>query len=384
MIIPPAERLQQVQEYYFSRKLAEIRQMMAEGKEVINLGIGNPDGMPPARVIEVLKETTSRTYVHGYQSYAGIPELKIAIAEFLQWAFACELNAEKEILPLIGSKEGITHISLAFLNPGDQVLVPELAYPAYAAVAKMVGAEVVYYPLLEEEQYAPDWHFLEQLDTSRVKLMWLNYPHMPTGTRATKALFQRFISYSEKHSILLCHDNPYAMILPGGQPLSLLNEKGGREVALELNSMSKSFNMAGWRIGWVAGKEDYLKTILQVKSNVDSGMFKSVMLAAVEALKSRKEWFEELNSQYRDRRRTLHNLLDILACSYAENQQGLFIWAKIPDDYANAEAFVDHWLQEKHVFMAPGSIFGEKGAQYVRVSLCVKEEIIQKAIHRMS
>lgn len=384
MTIPPAERLQQVQEYYFSRKLAEIRQMMAEGKEVINLGIGNPDGMPPARAIEVLKETTSRTDVHGYQSYAGIPELKAAIAEFLQWAFACELDAEKEILPLIGSKEGITHISLAFLNPGDEVLVPELAYPAYAAVAKMVGAEVIYYPLLEEKQYAPDWQFLERLDTSRVKLMWLNYPHMPTGTRASQALFQRFISYAEKHTLLLCHDNPYAMILPDGRPLSLLNEKGGKEVALELNSMSKSFNMAGWRIGWVAGKEDYLKTILQVKSNVNSGMFKPMMLAAVEALKLREEWFEELNTQYRDRRKKLYTLLDTLACRYTQNQQGLFIWAKIPDDYANAEAFVDHWLQEKHVFMAPGNVFGEKGTRYIRVSLCVKEENIQKAIHRLS
>ncbi|WP_268124031.1 pyridoxal phosphate-dependent aminotransferase [Roseivirga pacifica] len=383
MIIQPSSRLNTVKEYYFSEKLAEIRQMMAEGKPVLNLGIGNPDGMPAPQVLQKLKETTDLKDVHGYQSYVGIPELKQAIAEWNNWAYGIDLDTEQEVLPLIGSKEGITHISLAFLDEGDEVLVPELAYPAYAAVAQMIIAKVVTYPLDETNNYQPDWRFLEELNTDKVKLMWLNYPHMPTGASAQLETFERLVAFAKARGVLLCHDNPYSMILPKDKPLSLLAVNGAKEVALELNSLSKSFNMAGWRMGWVAGRADYIKTILKVKSNVDSGMFKPMMLAAAEALKLRQEWFDELNTVYESRRVKAYELLEKIGCTYSTDQQGMFIWAHIPEKYESAKALVDDLLYEKNVFITPGVIFGDKGANYVRLSLCSTETVLDEAISRI-
>lgn len=383
MIIRPSSRLNTVQEYYFSQKLAEIRQMMAQGKPVLNLGIGNPDGMPAPEVIQTLLETAIREDSHGYQSYAGIPELKKAIAEWNGWAYNISLNAESEILPLIGSKEGITHISMAFLDEDDEVLVPELAYPAYAAVANMVKAKVITYPLDELNNYQPDWQFLDKLGFSRIKLLWLNYPHMPTGAGAQKETFERLVTMAKEKQFLLCHDNPYSMILPQTKPLSLLGIEGAEEVALELNSLSKSFNMAGWRIGWIAGREDYIKTILKVKSNVDSGQFKPMMLAATEALKLREDWFNALNANYQDRRKLVWMLLDKLGCTYSTDQQGLFVWARIPKRYSKSTELVDELLYDKNIFITPGSIFGEKGADFVRISLCNKQSVLEEAISRV-
>ncbi len=384
MIIKPSSRLGEVKEYYFSTKLAQIRQMESEGKDVLNLGIGNPNGMPSLMVIDELIKRSQQPDVHGYQSYAGIPELKQAIADWNEWAYKVDLDPVHEVLPLMGSKEGITHISLAFLDEGDQVLIPELAYPAYASVSKMCKAEVIQFPLLEEENWAPDWAFLESMDTSKVKLLWINYPHMPTGRKASREVLQRFVTFGKQNQILICHDNPYSMIFREDDPLSILSVAGAKEVAIELNSLSKSFNMAGWRIGWVAGREDYLKTILKVKSNVDSGMFKPMMLAAAKALELRAEWFDELNSVYSKRRALVYQLLDKLNCIYTKDQQGLFIWAKIDDEETSAESLVERLLLENHVFMTPGFIFGEKGARYVRISLCSTEEQLQEALNRIS
>ncbi len=383
MIIQPSARLNTVQEYYFSKKLAEIRQMQSEGKDVLNLGIGNPEGMPAAEVISTLRNEVEKPDVHGYQSYVGIPELKTAIADWNHWAYDIELDANTEVLPLIGSKEGITHISLAFLDEGDQVLVPDLAYPAYEAVAKMCKAEVIRFPLNDQNNYQPDWAYLEALDYSKIKLLWLNYPNMPTGAFAQKDTFEKLVQLAHDRSFLICHDNPYSMILPADKPVSLLSIDGAKEVAVELNSLSKSFNMAGWRVGWVAGREDYIKTILKVKSNVDSGMFKPMMLAAVKALEQRESWFDALNAQYKKRRTLVWQLLDTLGCTYTKDQQGLFVWAKVPSAYENAQELVDKLLYEHHLFITPGFIFGEKGEQYVRISLCNKDEVLNEAINRI-
>lgn len=383
MIIQPSSRLNTVKEYYFSQKLAEIRQMQAEGKPVLNLGIGNPDGMPAPEVIQELRQQVSQSDVHGYQSYAGIPELKEAMAGWSEWAYRVNLDAQKEILPLIGSKEGITHISLAFLDEGDEVLVPELAYPAYAAVAQMAKAKVVPYPLDESNDYQPDWSFFEEQDLSKVKLLWMNYPHMPTGAKAQKETFERMVRLAKKHSILLCHDNPYSMVLKEGKALSLFSIEGAKEVAVELNSLSKSFNMAGWRMGWVSGREDYIKTILKVKSNIDSGMFKPLMMAATKALGLRDAWFDELNESYKERRLLVWQFLDKLECQYSKAQQGLFVWAKIPERYKESVALVDDLLYNNHVFITPGSIFGAKGGQYVRMSLCNSKADLEEALNRL-
>lgn len=357
--------------------------MQAEGKQVLNLGIGNPDGMPAPEVIKELHEQSAQANTHGYQSYAGIPELKNAISAWSEWAYKIYLNAEKEILPLIGSKEGITHISLAFLDEGDVVLVPELAYPAYSAVAQMVKAKVITYPLDENNDYQPDWSFFEKLDFSRIKLCWLNYPHMPTGAKANKDTFRKLVGLAKEKQFLLCHDNPYSMVLEEGSPLSLLSIEGAMDVAVELNSLSKSFNMAGWRMGWVSGREDYIKTILKVKSNVDSGMFKPMMLAAAKALELRDPWFDALNETYRERRGLVWHFLDKVGCTYTKDQQGLFVWAKIPDTYKEATQLVDDLLYNNYVFITPGSIFGTKGEQFVRMSLCNNESDLKAAVKRI-
>ncbi|GAB3895929.1 pyridoxal phosphate-dependent aminotransferase [Spirosoma agri] len=384
MIIPLAHRADQTQEYYFSVKLAEVRRLQAAGHDIINMGIGNPDLMPSANTLDALVQSVQQPTAHGYQPYKGTPGFRQAIAAFYGHTYGVTLDADTEILPLIGSKEGITHISLTFLNEGDGVLVPELGYPAYRAVSQMVGATVQEYPLLEHGGWQPDWEAMTDL-VSRLstKIIWMNYPHMPTGAPATRALFERAVRFAHDHQLLLCHDNPYSLILNKKAPISLLSIDGAREVAVELNSLSKSHNMAGWRIGWMAGEKAYVDAVLTIKSNVDSGQFKPLMDAATEALTNTDEWHRERNAVYQGRLDAVHALLDALNCSYTTDQEGLFIWAKLPDSVASAEQFVNDLLLNKHVFIAPGFIFGPKGNRYIRVSLCMPKERIEEAVKRV-
>ena len=374
-----ANRLGQVQEYYFSKKLREIAQMRAAGKPVLNLGIGSPDLPPPSAVVAELT-STAKGDVHQYQSYQGIPELRLAIARFYKQYYQVELDVNGGILPLMGSKEGITHISLAYLNAGDQVLIPELGYPTYSSVTRMVEAEPVYFPLNESEGWAPDWEFLEKLDYSRIKLLWLNYPHMPTGVRGSVEIFERFVDLAQRKGLLLINDNPYSFIL-NDQPRSILSVPGAEKVALELNSMSKTFNMAGWRMGWVCGAPELVNQVLRIRSNMDSGMFKPLQLAAVKALGIGQNWYEQLNATYASRRTLAYTLLEKLGCSWEEGQSGLFVWAKVPTP--TVDELVDKLLYEKNLFITPGHIFGEKGHQYLRISLCVSEAGYQEALSRL-
>jgi aspartate/methionine/tyrosine aminotransferase len=382
MIIPTADRLRSLKEYYFSIKLAEIRQMQAEGKPVINLGIGSPDLAPSQATINELVSSANHAGNHAYQPYKGIPALRKAMADFYTEVYGVVLDPDTEILPLIGSKEGITHISLAFLNPDDEVLVPELGYPAYAAVSEMVGAKVRYYPLLEHESWQPDFEVLSQMDLSKVKLMWLNYPNMPTGAKAEVKTFEKLIIFAKAQKILLCHDNPYSLIMNDKAPISLLSVAGAREVCLELNSMSKTHNMAGWRIGWLNGAKSYIDAVLTIKSNVDSGTFLPLQAAAVKAFQNPMAWHAERNQVYARRREIVYQLLDALNCTYSAQQVGMFVWAKIPAHLQNSGELVDKLLYEKHVFITPGFIFGDKGNRYVRVSLCTKEEVLKEAYQR--
>lgn len=384
MIIPLAQRAGQTQEYYFSVKLAEVRQLIAAGHDVINMGIGNPDMMPSSDTIETLAEVAHRPDTHGYQSYKGTPALRQAIARFYAHTYGVALDPETEILPLIGSKEGITHISMTFLNEGDGVLVPELGYPAYRAVSKLVGANVQEYPLQETNGWQPDWDALSELVNDRTRILWLNYPHMPTGAPATTALFERAVRFAHDNRVLLCHDNPYSLILNKKSPISLLSIDGATDVALELNSMSKSHNMAGWRVGWLSAAKAYIDAVLTIKSNVDSGMFKPLMDAATVALANSDSWHADRNAVYAGRLSAVYAFLNALGCSYATDQEGLFIWAKLPDSVTSAEELVNKLLVERHVFIAPGFIFGPKGERYVRVSLCVPENRIWEAVERVS
>jgi aspartate/methionine/tyrosine aminotransferase len=388
MIIPLAQRADQTQEYYFSVKLAEVRQLLAQGHDVINIGIGNPDMMPSAATLNALTASAQQPTAHGYQSYKGTPALRQAIARFYAHTYSVTLDPETELLPLIGSKEGITHLSLTFLNDGDSVLVPELGYPAYRAVSQMVGARVQEYPLLEHAGWQPDWAAMAELvqpagSLNSTKLLWLNYPHMPTGAPATKALFEQAVRFAHDHQILLCHDNPYSLILNKKAPISLLSVDGAKDVAVELNSLSKSHNMAGWRMGWLAGAKPYIDAVLTIKSNVDSGQFKPLMDAATEALANTDDWHRDRNAVYQGRLDAVHALLDTLDCTYTTNQEGLFIWAKLPESVPSAAALVDQLLYEKHIFIAPGFIFGPKGERYIRVSLCVPKERIDEAVNRL-
>jgi len=389
VIIPLAHRADQTQEYYFSVKLAEVRRLQAAGHDIINLGIGNPDLMPSANTIDALIQSAQQPTAHGYQPYKGTVGLRQGIASFYQNTYGVDLNSETEILPLIGSKEGITHISLTFLNEGDGVLVPELGYPAYRAVSQMVGARVSEYPLLEHGGWQPDWEAMADLvnaspEGSPTKILWLNYPHMPTGAPATYALFEKAVRFAHDHQILICHDNPYSLILNKKKPISLLAVDGAKEVGIELNSLSKSHNMAGWRIGWLASSKPYVDAVLTIKSNVDSGQFKPLMDAAAEALTNSEAWHQERNAVYQGRLDAVHAFLDALGCTYTTDQEGLFIWAKLPDHVESAEAFVDDLLLNKHIFIAPGFIFGPKGNRYVRVSLCMPKERITAAVDRLN
>jgi LL-diaminopimelate aminotransferase len=382
MIIPQANRLNQVKEYYFSTKLQEIREMEQQGIRVLNLGIGNPDLAPSVNTVKTLSEAAIGKGNHGYQSYRGVLPLRKAIANWYQKTYKVALNAESEILPLMGSKEGIMHISMAFLNPGDEVLVPNPGYPTYGAVSNLLGAKIRTYNLTENNNWEIDIQQLEQSDLSKVKLMWINYPHMPTGTKASDELLEQLIALAKKHQFLICNDNPYSLIL-NSKPKSILSYEGANEVAIELNSLSKSHNMAGWRMGWVAGAEAYIDTILKVKSNMDSGMFLPMQRAAIEALNNTKQWHLEQNNVYKHRRNYVWEIMDILECTYDKNQVGLFVWAKVPEHVSDVETFLDELLHEAHVFITPGFIFGSNGERYIRASLCNKVEILKEAILRV-
>ena len=376
-----ARRLVQTQEYYFSRKLREVAQRIAAGQPIINMGIGSPDLPAHPSVLSALEQSLSHSKAHMYQSYQGLPELRAGISNFYQIHYNVTLEAATEILPLMGSKEGIMHLSMAFLNPGDQVLIPNPGYPTYAAVARLVEAEPVFYDLNAANQWQPDFDALEVLDTTKIKMMWINYPHMPTGAEAATATFDRLIQWAKARNILLVNDNPYSFVLTK-KPQSILSRPGAKEVAMELNSLSKSFNMAGWRVGMLCGKESIIQSVLKVKSNMDSGMFYGIQQGAIAALKMDQKWFTDLNRIYRKRRSLVEQLATALGAEFESNSVGLFVWAKLPKGALNSEAFVDKLLDEKHLFITPGTIFGSQGAGYIRFSLCVDEATISKVLNR--
>ncbi|UUC46826.1 pyridoxal phosphate-dependent aminotransferase [Flavobacterium cerinum] len=380
-MITTARRLDHVQEYYFSQKLREVRALQAAGKPIVNMGIGSPDLVPDVSVMEAVQEAMLQPAAHQYQSYQGLPELRQAMAAFYSKNFKVVLNPDTEILPLMGSKEGILHIAMAFLNEGDGVLIPNPGYPTYASVANLVGAESILYDLVAENNWEPDFEALEKQDLSRVKLMWVSYPHMPTGAAGSEELFRKLITFAKKHQILLVNDNPYSFIL-NNKPVSVLNIPGAMEVAMELNSLSKTFNMAGWRVGMVMGKQELIEAVLKVKSNMDSGMFYGIQKGAIAALKSDPEWFEQQNRIYEKRRNLVFELAEKLNCTYDENSVGLFVWARLPKEETSSEAFVDKLLYEKDLFIAPGTIFGSNGEGYIRFSLCIPEEKIEAILKR--
>jgi len=378
-----ATRLESVQEYYFSRKLKEIAHMNAEGKNVISLGVGSPDMPPSEATIKTLCEHAHHADAHGYQPYVGIPELRQAFADFYKKWYHVTLNPTNEIQPLIGSKEGILHITLALVNPGEQVLVPNPGYPTYTSLSTLLGAEVIPYDLTEENGWLPDFDALEQLDLSKVKLIWTNYPHMPTGTNATLELYQKLVDFGKKHHIIIVNDNPYSFIL-NKKPLSILQIEGAKDCCIELNSMSKSHNMPGWRIGMVASNATFIEWILKVKSNIDSGMFRPMQLAAATALHNDESWHEEMNfNLYQKRRHLAEQILETLQCTYNKSQVGLFVWGRIPDHYQQVEDLTEAVLHKAHVFITPGFIFGSNGARYIRISLCCDEQKLAEALDRI-
>ena len=380
--ITPARRVQQVQEYYFSRKLKEIAEMNAKGADIISLGVGGPDRPPHQDVIDTLCQETQKENAHGYQSYVGLPELRTAFSQWYKTYYNVDLNPSNEIQPLIGSKEGILHTTLAFINPGDGVLLPNPGYPTYTSVSRLAEAELFTYDLIEENNWEPDFEALEQLPLEKIKLMWVNYPHMPTGKRATIELFQKLIDFGRKHNIVIVNDNPYSFIL-NDNPISILNIEGAKYIAIEMNSLSKSHNMPGWRIGMLASNPTFIQWILKVKSNIDSGQFRPMMLAAVEALRQNKEWYESLNKIYAKRRLIAEEIMTVLGCHFDSKQSGLFLWGKIPDTADSSEQLADNILYNAHVFITPGFIFGSNGERYIRISLCAKEDKMLEALKRI-
>jgi LL-diaminopimelate aminotransferase len=376
-----ADRLQTVQEYYFSKKLREVRSLISQGKPVINIGIGSPDLEPSKEVITAIQSSLKDVNAHKYQSYQGLPEFRKAVAGFYESKFNVRLDSESEVLPLMGSKEGIMHISLALLNEGDEVLIPNPGYPTYSSVSNLVGATSVFYNLDECTNYQPDFLALEKLDLSKVKLMWVNYPHMPTGTKANKNTFEQLISFGKKHNIVIVNDNPYSFIL-NDNPQSILEFEGAKEVALELNSLSKSFNMAGWRVGMLLGNENFINQILKVKTQMDSGMFYGIQKGAIAALELSNDWFYQLNEIYQLRRKLIWELAEKLNCTFDKNTSGMFVWAKLPKGKVSEEV-VDELLYNKSIFVAPGTIFGSKGEGYIRFSLCISDDKIKEAISRI-
>ncbi|MBL7839478.1 MAG: aminotransferase class I/II-fold pyridoxal phosphate-dependent enzyme [Cyclobacteriaceae bacterium] len=381
-MIQTAKRIQAVEEYYFSRKLAEVRSLDTPEHRVINLGIGSPDMAPAPSAINALIESANNPANHGYQNYKGIPQLRKGIADFYKRIYNVTLDAENMILPLMGSKEGIMHIAMAFVNEGDEILIPDPGYPTYSSVANLVGGKIKTYALKEELKWGIDVDALRKTDLSKVKIMWVNFPHMPTGRIASTDELKELVDLARTNNFLIVNDNPYSLIL-NDEPLSILSVPGAEDVALELNSLSKSHNMAGWRIGWVAGKKEYIDAVLKVKSNMDSGMFLGLQHAAVEALQSSDEWFSDLNKIYIERRAAAHKILDVLGCTYESKQSGLFVWAKAPETISNVETFIDEILYGTKVFITPGFIFGEAGRRYIRISLCSPVEKIKEACDRI-
>ena len=382
--IQPADRLNSVSEYYFSTKLKEVAEMNARGLNVISLGIGSPDMPPSAATVEALSTSAADPAVHGYQPYVGIPELRKAFADWYAKWFKVELNAANEIQPLIGSKEGILHISMAFLNSGDGVLIPNPGYPTYSSVSKLVQANVIAYDLDENNNWQPDFEALEQLDLSNVKLMWVNYPNMPTGASATPELFEKLVAFGKKHGIVICNDNPYSFILNDNR-LSILQVEGAKEICIELNSMSKSHNMPGWRMGMLASNAQFVEWILKVKSNIDSGQFKPMQMAAIAALNNSEEWHNEMNiNLYKNRRHLAEEIMKSLGCTFDPHQVGMFLWGKIPAHYNDSAELADKVLYDAKVFITPGFIFGDKGQRYVRLSLCANEKMLGEALERIN
>jgi len=380
-MIATAQRLESVQEYYFSRKLREVAQMIQAGHPVINMGIGSPDLPPHPEVIKALEQSMRNPEASMYQSYQGLPELRSGIADFYKKHYKVTLDANNEILPLMGSKEGIMHLSMAFLNKGDKVLIPNPGYPTYQSVTRLLEAEPIFYDLKAENNWQPDFKALEALDTKKIKILWLNYPNMPTGANVVVDTFDRLISWAKSRNVLLVNDNPYSFVLTK-TPQSILSRPGANEVAVELNSLSKSFNMAGWRVGMICGKKETIQSVLKVKSNMDSGMFFGIQQGAIEALKAEYSWFEKLNLIYQKRRNLIEILVTKLGASFDSKSVGMFLWAKLPEGSPDSETFIDKILKEQNVFITPGTIFGSQGEGYIRFSLCLTEATIKEAIKR--
>ena len=381
--ITPAERLGTVSEYYFSRKLKEVAQMNAMGKDVISLGIGSPDMPPSEAAINVLCEQARRPDTHGYQPTVGIPELRNAMSNFYRKWYGVELDPSTEIQPLIGSKEGILHVTLALVNPGEQVLVPNPGYPTYTSLNRILGSEIITYDLLEEKNWQPDFETLEAMDLSRVKIMWTNYPNMPTGANATRELYERLVDFARRKNIVIVNDNPYSFIL-NKEPLSILQVPGAKECCIEFNSMSKSHNMPGWRVGMLATNARFVQWILKIKSNIDSGTFRPMQLAAAEAYRNDEAWHHEANyTIYRERRNLAEEIMATLGCTFDKNQVGMFLWGRIPEKYNDVEQLTERVLHEARVFITPGFIFGSNGSRYIRISLCAKKEKLAEALNRI-
>lgn len=381
--ICPANRVMQVKEYYFSKKLKEVARLNAEGMDIISLGIGGPDRPPHKSVIDTLCSVAQKDDTHGYQPYVGLPALRKAYADWYKRWYGVDLDPNKEIQPLIGSKEGILHITLAFVNPGDAVLVPNPGYPTYTSVSKLAEAEIIPYNLTPENGWMPDFDELESLPLDRVKLMWVNYPNMPTGTPATMELYSKLVDFGRRHNIVIVNDNPYSFIL-NDNPISLLSVPGAKDIAIEMNSLSKSHNMAGWRMGMLASNPTFVEWVLKVKSNIDSGQFRPAMEAAVKALACDDSWYKELNAVYARRRKVAEAIMDALGCTYDGNQRGLFLWGRIPETAESSEAFADNILYNARVFLTPGFIFGSNGERYIRISLCATEEKMTEALQRIN
>ena len=378
-----ARRLDRVQEYYFSKKLREVRAMIASGKPVINMGIGSPDLPPPQEVVDALHISMSHPTAHKYQSYQGIPALREAIADFYHKQYGVTLNPESEILPLLGSKEGIMHISMAFLDPCDQVLVPNPGYPTYNSVTRLVEAEAVFYNLEADHHWLPNLDELKRIDCTKVRLMWINSPHMPTGTTIDPQLLNELVGWAKENNILLVNDNPYSFVLTD-QPKSIFQNIDDKSHVMELNSLSKSFNMAGWRIGMLSGSKENINHVLKVKSNMDSGMFYGIQQGAIAALQQPQSWFDHINAIYRDRREQVWKLAEAMGCTFSRDNSGMFVWAKLPDGQNNSERFIDQLLHKKHIFLAPGTIFGSAGQGYIRFSLCIDKGQIVEALNRLA
>ena len=382
-MIQAADRLSLVQEYYFSRKLKEVAQLNAAGRDIISLAIGSPDMPPSEQTIEKLCEVAHDPNAHGYQITMGIPELRHAMAGFYKRWYGVDIDGNTEVLPLIGSKEGILHVTLAFVNPGDEVLVPDPGYPTYTSLSKILGAKIVNYNLREDNGWQPDFEELEQMDLSKVKLMWTNYPNMPTGGRAQRETYERLVKFAKDHDIVVVNDNPYSFIL-SEERLSILQVPGAKDCCIEFNSMSKSHNMPGWRVGMCITNAQFIQWIMKVKSNIDSGTFRGIQLAAAEALNNSEEWHRTYNIEtYARRRQWAEKIMDVLGCTYDKRQVGMFLWGKIPEKYADVEELTERVLHEARVFITPGFIFGSNGARYIRISLCAKEEKIQQALERI-